>query len=680
MALPQIKLDERTFQDLVDEAKLRIPRYTPEWTNHNVSDPGVTLIELFAYMVDQLLYQVNRVPEKNYRAFLDMIGVRLAPPNAARTAITFRLSASQPNPVTIAKGTEVATVRTENQNARIFTTEQDLAIVPPTLKYILTTPNSQLYRNYSREAFGRVAAPTPVFQQIPQIGNAFYLGFEQKIAHNTLVIGLDCEKLGVGINPDDAPLVWEYWDEPQGDWLELEVASDNSAGLTVPFAEVELYIPGTIGQREIVLTMGGTDTIMAWWIRCRYQELAKNQSGYNQSPVVRRFSAYTIGGTIGASHSQVVRDEELGRSSGEPGQSFKLKNNPMLALRPAENETILVAGPEERAPELWKQVTDFSESGPQDRHFVCDYVNGEISFGPALRSPQGQEVQHGAVPPYNSRITMLAYRTGGGIEGNVGSRTVTVLKTSIPYVDSVINRHLATGGTNAESLEQALLRGPRTLRARNRAVTAEDFEVLTREATSGIARVRCLAPGALDKSSPEVQPIEPGTVLLLVVPEIEAEVRELRPENLAISPDMHALIISYLDERRLLTTQVELTTPKYQWVTIQARIKTVNNFVNERVKREAERRLYSFIRPVQGGPDPMLRFDTPGAGWPFGRTLYISEIYPILQTIEGVEFVEKIELFPVIDLVRGQAGAPSQVINPGPRGLLCSYRHQIVLI
>ena len=150
MALPQIKLDERTFQDLVDEAKLRIPRYCPEWTNHNVSDPGVTLIELFAYMVDQLLYQVNRVPEKNYRAFLDMIGVRLAPPNAARAEVTFRLSAAQPNTLVIPKGTEVATPRTESNEAQIFTTESDLSIVPPELKYVLTTPNSQVFTDQSK--------------------------------------------------------------------------------------------------------------------------------------------------------------------------------------------------------------------------------------------------------------------------------------------------------------------------------------------------------------------------------------------------------------------------------------------------------------------------------------------------------------------------------------------------
>src|SRR5215216_7876425 len=113
MPLPTVNLDDRHFQDIVDEAKGLIQRYCPEWTDHNVSDPGVTLIELFAWMTDLLLYRVNQVPDRMYVKFLEMIGVRLDPPRAARAPITFYLSAPQPGPVTITENTEVATVRTE---------------------------------------------------------------------------------------------------------------------------------------------------------------------------------------------------------------------------------------------------------------------------------------------------------------------------------------------------------------------------------------------------------------------------------------------------------------------------------------------------------------------------------------------------------------------------------------
>ena len=84
MTTPDRPLDLREFQDIVDEARRLIPRYCPEWTDHNVSDPGVTLIEAVASMVDQLIYRLNRVPDLNYVKFLELIGVRLRPPSPAR--------------------------------------------------------------------------------------------------------------------------------------------------------------------------------------------------------------------------------------------------------------------------------------------------------------------------------------------------------------------------------------------------------------------------------------------------------------------------------------------------------------------------------------------------------------------------------------------------------------------
>ena len=76
MPLPTPTLDDRHFQDIVDQVKSMIPRYCPEWTDHNVSDPGVTLIELFAWMTDMLLYRVNQAPDKNYIKFLELIGIQ----------------------------------------------------------------------------------------------------------------------------------------------------------------------------------------------------------------------------------------------------------------------------------------------------------------------------------------------------------------------------------------------------------------------------------------------------------------------------------------------------------------------------------------------------------------------------------------------------------------------------
>src|ERR1700745_3213963 len=133
MALPTPVLDDRRFEDIVEEATSRIPRYCPEWTDHNVSDPGVALIELFAWMTDLLLYRVNQVPDKMYVKFLEMIGVRLEPPRAARAPVTFYLSAAQPTDVSIPEGTEVATIRTDTSPLIVFTTAAELVVRTPSL-------------------------------------------------------------------------------------------------------------------------------------------------------------------------------------------------------------------------------------------------------------------------------------------------------------------------------------------------------------------------------------------------------------------------------------------------------------------------------------------------------------------------------------------------------------------
>ena len=130
VVLPAPHLDDRDFQSLVDDAKRLVQQRSPDWTDHNVSDPGVTLIEAFAQMVDQLIYRLNRVPDRHYVKFLELIGLQLYPATAARGTATFWLAAAQPATVLVRAETEVATPRTEVDEPVVFSTVADLPIVP----------------------------------------------------------------------------------------------------------------------------------------------------------------------------------------------------------------------------------------------------------------------------------------------------------------------------------------------------------------------------------------------------------------------------------------------------------------------------------------------------------------------------------------------------------------------
>jgi predicted phage baseplate assembly protein len=117
-----------------------------------------------------------------------------------------------------------------------------------------------------------------------------------------------------------------------------------------------------------------------------------------------------------------------------------------------------------------------------------------VHFPPAVREADGSLRGFGAVPPKGAPLRVPEYLTGGGPAGNVAARTITVLRTTVPFVDRVENRRAAHGGVDGETIEEAKERGPLALRTRDRAVTAEDYEQLARRAAPGIARVRCV-PG-----------------------------------------------------------------------------------------------------------------------------------------------------------------------------------------
>jgi predicted phage baseplate assembly protein len=649
MALPAPVLDDRKFQDIVSEARSLIPRYCPAWTDHNLSDPGITFIELFAWMVDILLYRLNRVPEKNYIKFLELIGLRLLPAHPAKADIAFRLSAPQPEPVTIPKGTEVATVRTETQDAVTFTTDRDLKVVVPHMTHCLISRAGNVFHDYMPVL--KAGDMMDIFQKVPEENDAFYVGYTENLAGNTLQLIFEASIEGIGVDPRNPPLVWEFWDGEENKWGELRLESDTTGGLNRD-GEVILHVPYPCDLMEV-------DGKHACWVRCRAIKPRPRQPAYTASPRVSSVVSQCIGGTVPASHAFQVGNEVLGRSNGNPGQIFSLQNTPVL---PRDKEETIEVENGEGGWETWQEVESFWASGPDDLHFACDSVSGEIQFGPCLRQPDGNEQQFGAIPPKSKRIRFSNYRRGGGVLGNVGERTLTVLKSSIPYVASVTNFEAAIGGTESESLDRAKLRAPEVLKARVRAVTADDFEYLACEASTKVARAKCLVP----KGSDEKGTVPAGTVRVLIVPSIVAEDGMIPREQLLLPEQLRRELTNYLDERRLLTTQLVVTEPDYVWVNVEAKIKAKT--ASKRLKSDIEQKLYQFINPISGGAD--------NTGWPFGRNLLTSEIHALIQAMPAVGYVEEVRLFPV-DIETGEQGEAATILTLSPGQLPCSYQHKV---
>ncbi|MFC9391183.1 putative baseplate assembly protein [Streptomyces venezuelae] len=644
MALPSPNLDDRRFQQLVDEAKRYVQQRAPEWTDHNVSDPGVTLIETFAYLVDQLLYRLNRVPDKNYLAFLDLLGIQLFPPSAAAAEVDFWLSAPQPEPVALPAGTEVTTAAGETEEAVVFATAEELRILPSELTRLVTAPHG----GEQTDMTGRLAEgrDIPCFQASPAPGDALLFGLPTAVPRCIVAVRLDSRVQGVGVDPRQPPLVWEAWDG--GQWRRCETGTDSTGGLNKP-GEVVVYVPA--GHTASVI--GGT---RAGWLRCRVVEAEPGQPFYSESPTVREAAVFTVGGTMTVEHAETVTDVPLGASEGVAGQTFRLGRPPVLL--DGEPPVVEVSSPE--GWQRWTVVDHFGRSGPDDRHVRVDATTGEFLFPPVVREADGTLRACGAVPPKGSQIRVSRYRTGGGPAGNVARGAISVLRSSVPYVAQVTNREAARGGVAGETIDNAKLRAPETLRMQERAVTAEDYEIIARQAAPSVRRVRCLP--AADGG--------PGAVRVLVVPDAVADEGDrLRFEQLIPSEQVLRTITTTLDERRLIGTRLVVEPPVYQGVTVVARLSAPAADA-DRVRDAALAALFRHLNPLHGGHE--------GAGWPFGRPVQYGEVFGVLQRAVGDVLVEEIRMFAA-DPITGRRGAPVDRIDIGPGTLVFSYQHQVVV-
>lgn len=299
--LPTPTLDDRRFQDLVDEAKRRVQQRCPEWTDHNVSDPGVTLIETFAWMTDQLLYRLNRVPDLNYVKFLELLGVTLLPPTAAKANLTFRLSGPQPDVLTIPARTQVSTARSGGDQIT-FETLAPLPIVPCAFDWLAGTDAVGAARSHDDTL--RVVC----FSDRPQPGESLLVGLSNPVPSCLVHLHLPCkENAGGGIAPHDPPLAWE----------------------------------ARVGEDK--------EMVALWNVRTR--ELFRPLSG-NPGQRLRRVAFAHDGHMLASAGDGAITVRDAHDPAG-PGRRLEGHDGPVLALAFSAHEKWLASGGDDGAVRLW---------------------------------------------------------------------------------------------------------------------------------------------------------------------------------------------------------------------------------------------------------------------------------------------------------------------------------------
>ncbi len=419
----------------------------------------------------------------------------------------------------------------------------------------------------------------------------------------------------------DQRVVWEYWDGRRwGPVYPKDETSNFTRSGAIEFT----------GPKDMVQKREFGENL--FWVRGRLE-----MGSYSKPPWCLDIRT----NTVGALNAETIRNEVIGYSDGTPDQTYHFGRYPVIKgqkILVRENEvptrkdgkTITKEEGEDAIREVkdengntvevwirWHEVESFYNSTATSRHYSLDPITGEIKFGDGIR---------GMIPPMGAdNIVAEEYRTGGGTVGNVGANSIVVMRQSIAYIEGVTNPYPGAGGSDKETIDEAKLRGPQVIKNRYRAVTAEDFEWLALRASGSVARARCMP-----------NPRRSGEVTVMVVPK-EAETPDLTKKPLP-TPELLRRVKDFLDERRLITTRLHIAKPRY--VEVSVRLEVVLKPLaprGESLKREIENAIRKHVHPLTGGPD--------GKGWAFGRSLLKSDLLKIVETVNGVDFVESLTLF-----------------------------------
>jgi baseplate J-like protein len=372
-----------------------------------------------------------------------------------------------------------------------------------------------------------------------------------------------------------------------------------------------------------------------------------------------------------ARHREVIEAERLGVGSGAPGLALRASRPPLVAS--VTDAVVLRLGVEALPSELtgaeekihlgdklyrvWKEVEGFALPAEDPNVYMVDRVSGVFSFAPALEATVTQgEGALGAVPGAGREI-LVWYSRGGGAAGNVAAGALDMLKDgNLAGIKSVRNDADATGGRNAETIENALVRGPAELHSLKRAVTARDFESLVMRERGGIALVKAFAERDLWKHA------RPGTVDVVLVPDIPEEERGASHEHVTAiklrekqgQPELDR-IQKLLDGLTTIGTNTVVRYGALKSVSVTATVGIAGTQDPAMVQARLQSTLYRALSPLAASG--RLRRG-------FGDPLRVGDIYGILQAEPGVAFLNKVSL--QVDLV--PEGTNALVVDPSQPG------------
>ncbi len=718
MPLQVPNLDDRSFDEIVKETVVRIPVHTPEWNNFNDSDPGMTFVQLFAFMTENLLYRSNRIPEANRKKFLTLLGIGLLPETPGRGLVAFTNDRGPIEAIGFSAGGEL---RAGNIPFRTLTTVNILPVSSTVYYKVEQTdldPSQKEQYEIVYESFRESPETGFKFYQTmpleaPQIGQELPeldLANPLQTLDQSIWVALLAPKnvdlqlvrkaihrqtLSIGIYPSlysEGKRVEPKSAEPEqvaDPGLIFEIAAPDSDSSEVPrpvkFRRLDIeYAENVLDRPGIVrVTLPPEQELIPWdfdpteegvgdypprledskmaarvvtWLRIRLANKEKTDK-YHQA----RLS------WVGVNAAQVIQavkisNELLGVASGAPSQSFQVSNTPVIIERQ------LVPGTSAEDENFVLEVEEMSSDGSTEwkRWTRTDDLyaaeQGETVF---FIDPESGVIQFGdglrGMRPSQGRRVRVSYEYGGGPEGKLSIGQIN--KSSLlPGGFKVENPVPTWGASRGETTAEGERNIAGYIRHHDRLVTMEDFEDITlRTPGLEIGRVEVLPlfhPDKFVKSNPNIE--FPGIVTIMAIPDQPVEFPEPPiPDRLFLDT-----ICRWLDPRRLVTTELYIRGPEYVPVYVTIGVEPMPGEQSSLVYKRVREAIREYLSPLVGGvPTPNDDGEMIGTGWPLGMELRRQDLEAVAVRVEGVRYVTGIKL-GVMDAV-GELGDVDKVAMLG---------------
>jgi len=660
-------LDDRSYDDLVQEMLANIPAHTPEWTNPQPGDPGRTLVELFAWLADTILYRANLIPEKQRIAFLKLLGQTMQPAAAATGILSLSLDPASVAPVSVAAGAKVS-------GAVNFETLSEIDLLPITAQAYIKVPLTAdqqaksmpllagLKKLYNLSTLPAGYTTTPVFAN--NVGDpngidivngttdsslwlALLVSKPENLAPALNALGKSEQILNVGFVPSlSVPGLFSEIGPPaavQASWqmsqppppagqpityTPLKILGDTTQSLTQP-GVIQLLVPPSnvigapannvrsdpqagVGMKPPRVDDTSITSRLLTWVRLTTQSsLQVSWLGANAVQIDQRTTYNSI--VIGVSDGSANQQFALPQSQVDPVTFVLDVDMPGLGFLP------------------WQQVDDISVLQGPAMAYVLDPEAGTVTFGNQLQ---------GMIVPAGRRVRVRTMRAGGGSAGNLPAGSLTAIQAfdlsgvQVPQTITVQQPIATAGGADPETLDSAQQRIPSLLQNQSRAVTAADYSNLAQNIPgANVARVEVIPLFMPQTRTSNV----PGVVSVMVIPNKSGV---LNPCPRADRPTLET-VYQYLDPCRPVAAEMYVIASEYVGLGISVGIEVKTGFGLLQVSQAVETALRSYLWPlVPGGVD--------NTGWPLGRNVRSLELEVVVSQVPGVIEVNGINLFQVL--------------------------------